>query len=85
MSNPATLVQRLCNYCNMGLLAPARSGLLPSAVQNPFRALLNGTSLKMPDEQSRLPFNTPNPVPKDHAWPRLLEFPGRLATTQVSC
>jgi hypothetical protein len=41
--------------------------------------------LKMPDERSRLPFNTPNPVPKDLAWPSLPEFPGRLATAQVSC
>lgn len=50
MSNPAPqLVQKRWNYppslcyggtgCNMGLIAPARSGLRPSASQNPFRVL----------------------------------------------
>ena len=31
MSNPTALVQKLWNYCNMGSLAPARSGLRPFA------------------------------------------------------
>lgn len=31
MSNPIALVQKLWNYCNMGSLAPARSGLRPFA------------------------------------------------------
>jgi hypothetical protein len=46
MSNPTTLVQKLWNYCNMGSLAPTRSGLRPSALQNPFRSLPSGSSLR---------------------------------------
>lgn len=47
MSNPATqLVQKLWNCCNMGSLAPARSGLRPSALQNPFRVPLARSSLR---------------------------------------
>jgi hypothetical protein len=41
----------------LGSLAPARSGLRPSAPQNPFRPPPSGSSLKMADEQSRTPFN----------------------------
>ena len=45
MSNPAPqLVQKLWNYCNMGSRPPARSGLRPSALQNPFRSLPGGSS-----------------------------------------
>ena len=46
MSNPTALVQKLWNYCNMGLLAAARSGLRPSTPQNPFRSLPSGSSLR---------------------------------------
>lgn len=46
MSNPTALVQKLWNYCNMGSLAPARSGLRPSAPQNPFRMLPARSSLR---------------------------------------
>lgn len=46
MSNPTALVQRLWNYCNMGSLAPARSGLRPSTVQNPLRVLPARSSLR---------------------------------------
>lgn len=46
MSNPTALVQKLWNYCNMGSLTPARSGLRPSAPQNPFRSPPGGSSLR---------------------------------------
>ena len=62
----------------LGSLAPARSGLRPSALQNPFRSLPSGSSLKMADEQSQPPFNKPRAVPKDYAWPSLLARDGRL-------
>jgi hypothetical protein len=46
MSKPALqLVQKLWNYCNMGSLAPTRSGLLHSDPQNPFRPHPSGSSL----------------------------------------
>ena len=56
-NNPNQLVQKLWNYCNVGSLAPARSGLRPFAQQKPLRAPPGGSSLKMADEQSRPPFN----------------------------
>ena len=59
-----------------GSLAPARSGLRPSAPQNPFRTFPSGSSLKMADEQSRPPFNKPSAVPKEFAWPSLLARDG---------
>ncbi len=49
MSNPTALVQKLWNYCNMGSLAPAHSGLRPPAPRNPFRTLPSGSSLRDDD------------------------------------
>lgn len=45
MSSPTQLVQKLWNYCNMGSLAPTRSGWRPSVLQNLFRSLPSGSSL----------------------------------------
>ena len=46
MSNPQQLVQKLWNYCHIGSLAPARSGVRPFAPQNPFRSPPGGSSLR---------------------------------------
>lgn len=61
----------------VGSLAPARSGLRPSALQNPFHSHPSGSSLKMADEafargHQLPPFHKPSAVPKDYAWPSLL-------------
>ena len=77
MSNPTALVQKLWNYCNMGSLAPARSGLRPSNPQKPFRSPPGGSSLQTADEafargHQRPPFNRLAPVPPPFSWPALL-------------
>jgi type I restriction enzyme M protein len=57
MSTPSALVQKLWNYCST-LCDEARS--CGDYVEQLTFLLL----LKMPDEQAKLPFNKPSPVPK---------------------
>jgi type I restriction enzyme M protein len=69
MSNPAALVQKLWNYCNI----LRDDGLSYGDYVEQLTFLL---FLKMADEQSRPPFNKPSVVPKDYDWPSLLARDG---------
>ncbi|MGH8115164.1 MAG: N-6 DNA methylase, partial [Rhodanobacteraceae bacterium] len=67
--NSATLVQKLWNYCNI----LRDDGLSYGDYVEQLTFLL---FLKMADEQSKPPFNKPSPVPREFAWPTLLEPEG---------
>jgi type I restriction enzyme M protein len=69
MSNPAALVQKLWNYCNI----LRDDGLSYGDYVEQLTFLL---FLKMADEQSRPPFNKPSPIPKGKDWPALLAKDG---------
>jgi len=100
MSNPAALVQKLWNYCNI----LRDDGLSYGDYVEQLTFLL---FLKMADEQAKPPFNKPSPIPKGFGWDGLLKreavvsanlqraarlrqsilqkaFSGRLATAEVS-
>ncbi len=59
------LVQKLWNYCNI----LCDDGLSYGDYVEQFTVLL---FLKMADEQSKLPFHKPSPIPKDFDWQSLL-------------
>ena len=59
MSNPAALVQKLWNYCNI-----LRDGGL--SYGDYIEQLTFLLFLKMADEQSRPPFNKPSPIAPRH-------------------
>ena len=63
--HPATIVQKLWNYCNI----LRDDGLSYGDYVEQLTFLL---FLKMADEQSRPPFNKPSPIPKDFDWQSLL-------------
>jgi len=69
MSNPAALVQKLWNYCNI----LRDDGLSYGDYVEQLTFLL---FLKMADEQSKPPFNKPSPIPKGFGWPALLKLDG---------
>ena len=69
MTNPAALVQKLWNYCNI----LRDDGLSYGDYVEQLTFLL---FLKMADEQSRPPFNKPSPIPKGKDWPALLAKDG---------
>ncbi len=69
MSNPAQLVQKLWNYCNI----LRDDGLSYGDYVEQLTFLL---FLKMADEQSRPPFNKPSPIPQGFSWPALLKLDG---------
>jgi type I restriction enzyme M protein len=69
MSTPATLVQKLWNYCNI----LRDDGLSYGDYVEQLTFLL---FLKMADEQSRPPFNRLAPVPPQFSWPELLKRDG---------
>ena len=68
MSNPAALVQKLWNYCNI----LRDDGL---SYGDYFEQLTFLLFLKMADEQSRL-CGTPSAIPKGFGWPSLLKLDG---------
>jgi len=67
--NATTLVQKLWNYCNI----LRDDGLSYGDYVEQLTFLL---FLKMADEQSQPPFNKPSAVPKEFAWPTLLNLDG---------
>lgn len=67
--NATTLVQKLWNYCNI----LRDDGLSYGDYVEQLTFLL---FLKMADEQSGPPFNKSSPVPREFAWPTLLEPEG---------
>jgi len=69
MSNPAALVQKLWNYCNI----LRDDGLSYGDYVEQLTFLL---FLKMADEQSKPPLNKPSPIPKGFSWPALLKLDG---------
>jgi len=69
MSNPAALVQKLWNYCNI----LRDDGLSYGDYVEQLTFLL---FLKMADEQSKPPFNKTSPIPKGKDWPALLAKDG---------
>ena len=69
MSNPAALVQKLWNYCNI----LRDDGLSYGDYVEQLTFLL---FLKMADEQSKPPFSKPSPIPKGFSWPALLKLDG---------
>ncbi len=69
MSNPAALVQKLWNYCNI----LRDDGLSYGDYVEQLTFLL---FLKMADEQSKPPFNKPSPIPKGFSWSALLKLDG---------
>ena len=69
MTNPAALVQKLWNYCNI----LRDDGLSYGDYVEQLTFLL---FLKMADEQSKPPFNKPSPIPKGKDWPALLAKDG---------
>ncbi|MEI6279142.1 MAG: class I SAM-dependent DNA methyltransferase [Verrucomicrobiae bacterium] len=69
MSNPAALVQKLWNYCNI----LRDDGLSYGDYVEQLTFFL---FLKMADEQSRPPNNKPSAVPKGFDWPSLLAKDG---------
>ena len=64
MSNPAALVQKLWNYCNI----LRDDGLSYGDYVEQLTFLL---FLKMADEQAKPPFNKPSPIPKGFGWDAL--------------
>lgn len=69
MSNPAALVQKLWNYCNV----LRDDGLSYGDYVEQLTFLL---FLKMADEQSGPPYNKPSPVPAGFGWPSLVKLSG---------
>src|ERR1700690_3666065 len=69
MSNPAALVQKLWNYCNI----LRDDGLSYGDYVEQLTFLL---FLKMADEQAQPPFNKPSPIPKGFGWEALLKLEG---------
>jgi type I restriction enzyme M protein len=69
MSNPAALVQKLWNYCNI----LRDDGLSYGDYVEQLTFLL---FLKMADEQAKPPFNKPSPIPAGKDWPALLAKDG---------
>ncbi len=69
MTNPAALVQKLWNYCNV----LRDDGLSYGDYVEQLTFLL---FLKMADEQSKPPFDKPSPIPKGFSWPALLRLDG---------
>ena len=69
MSEPAALVQKLWNYCNI----LRDDGLSYGDYVEQLTFLL---FLKMADEQSKPPFNKTSPIPKGKDWPALLAQDG---------
>jgi type I restriction enzyme M protein len=67
--NSNQLVQKLWNYCNI----LRDDGLSYGDYVEQLTFLL---FLKMADEQSRVPFNKPSPIPKSFDWPSLLKRNG---------
>ena len=65
MTNPAALVQKLWNYCNI----LRNDGLSYGDYVEQLTFLL---FLKMANEQSKPPFNKLSPIPKGKDWPVLL-------------
>ncbi len=69
MSNPAALVQKLWNYCNI----LRDDGLSYGDYVEQLTFLL---FLKMADEQTHPPFNKTSPIPKGFGWDALLKLDG---------
>ncbi len=69
MSNPAQLVQKLWNYCNI----LRDDGLSYGDYVEQLTFLL---FLKMADEQAKPPFNKPSLIPKGFGWDALLKLEG---------
>jgi type I restriction enzyme M protein len=69
MTNPAQLVQKLWNYCNI----LRDDGLSYGDYVEQLTFLL---FLKMADEQSKPPFKKESAVPKGFSWPALLKLDG---------
>ena len=69
MSDPAQIVQKLWNYCNI----LRDDGLSYGDYLEQLTFLL---FLKMADEQSRPPFNKKSPIPEKYSWPELLKRDG---------
>ena len=69
MTNPAQLVQKLWNYCNI----LRDDGLSYGDYVEQLTFLL---FLKMAEEQTKPPFNKPSAVPKGQDWPSLLARDG---------
>jgi len=69
MTNPAALVQKLWNYCNI----LRDDGLSYGDYVEQLTYLL---FLKMAEEQSQPPFNKPSSVPKGYDWPSLIAKDG---------
>jgi type I restriction enzyme M protein len=69
MSDPAQLIQKLWNYCNI----LRDDGLSYGDYLEQLTFLL---FLKMADEQSRSPFNKESPIPEKYSWPKLLKRDG---------
>ncbi|MFZ1377168.1 MAG: class I SAM-dependent DNA methyltransferase [Geothrix sp.] len=69
MSNPAALVQKLWNYCNI----LRDDGLSYGDYVEQLTFLL---FLKMADEQTKPPFSKISPIPKGKDWPSLLAKDG---------
>jgi type I restriction enzyme M protein len=65
----SALVQKLWNYCNI----LRDDGLSYGDYVEQLTFLL---FLKMADEQSKLPFNKPSPIPSEYSWPALLKRDG---------
>jgi len=75
MSNPAALVQKLWNYCNV----LRDDGLSYGDYVEQLTFLL---FLKMADEQSHPPYNKKSPIPAEYSWPVLLTKSGQDLETQ---
>lgn len=69
MTNSATLVQKLWNYCHI----LRDDGLSYGDYVEQLTFLL---FLKMADEQSKPPFGKPSPIPEGFGWPVLLKLEG---------
>ena len=69
MSDSASLVQKLWNYCNI----LRDDGLSYGDYVEQLTYLL---FLKMADEQSRPPFNRASPIPKGFGWDVLVKLDG---------
>ncbi len=69
MTNPAQLVAKLWNYCNI----LRDDGLSYGDYVEQLTFLL---FLKMADEQSRPPFNKPSAIPQEFGWQELLKHDG---------
>ena len=67
--NPASIVQKLWNYCNV----LRDDGMSYGDYVEQLTYLL---FLKMADEHTRPPYNHPSPVPADASWPSLLKRDG---------